>query len=481
MSSKKLAWLKLHPAYRGNNSFGANEKNAGNRVHSVPQSWKVSRNRFTTLRSVSRGSPELGFLNMHSRWIQLMLGLICMIVISSPQYVWTLFTQPLMGSLHASLAQIQITFSLLIVVQTFLSPCQGFFVDKFGPRALLSVGGALTGLSWILAAGAQTLTGLYLTYGLLCGIGTGIVYVGVIGHMVQWFPGRRGFATGIVAAGYGMGAILTTFPISSALKDAGYAQALERFGLMFVVIGVVAAQGLRAPDPNFHPITHKESADHSSTSCRPLEMLRTPIFWLMFVMMTMMSTAGLMVTSQIAAFTRDFGMANAVVFGLPLLPLALSIDRITNGLTRPFFGWLSDQIGRENTMVIAFALEGTAMTAWLFTRSNPAVFVIMSGVVLFGWGEIFSLFPSTLTDTYGTRYATTNYGFLYMAQGVGSVLGGPVAALVHDLFGSWMPVFAIIIAMNFMTALLAEFALKPMRRRWLMNRGVSRGVAAPVS
>lgn len=410
---------------------------------------------------------------MRSRWIQLLLGLVCMIVISSPQYVWTLFTQPLMGSLHASLAQIQITFSLLIVVQTFLSPCQGLLVDKFGPRALLSVGGALTGLGWVLAARASTLPDLYLTYGLLCGIGTGIVYVGVIGHMVQWFPDRRGFATGIVAAGYGMGAILTTFPISGTLKDAGYEQALARYGLVFMVVGVVAAQGLRAPIQKSQPSSLdplKARGSHPSASFTPRQMLQTPIFWLMFVMMTMMSTAGLMVTSQIAAFTRDFGMANALVFGMPLLPLALSVDRITNGLTRPFFGWLSDQIGREHTMVIAFTLEGTAMIAWLFTRSNPAIFVVMSGVVLFGWGEIFSLFPSTLTDTYGTGHATTNYGFLYIAQGVGSVLGGPVAALMHDAFRSWLPVFTIIIAMNFATALLAGLALKPMRQRWLMNR-----------
>ncbi len=208
-------------------------------------------------------------------------------------------------------------------------------------------------------------------------------------------------------------------------------------------------------------------------------MLRTPIFWLMFIMMTMMSTAGLMVTSQMAAFTRDFGIADALVFGLPLLPLALSLDRITNGLTRPFFGWLSDQIGRENTMVIAFTLEGVAMTLWLFTRSNPAAFVLMSGVVLFAWGEIFSLFPSTLTDTYGAKHATTNYGFLYMAQGIGSVLGGPVAALVHDAYGSWMPVFAIIIAMNFATALLAGVALKPMRRRWLGAISAPKVAASP--
>jgi oxalate/formate antiporter len=420
-----------------------------------------------------------------SRWVQLLLGLLCMIVISSPQYVWTLFTQPLMASLQTRLAALQITFSILIVVQTFLSPFQGYLVDKFGPRLLLSVGGAVTGLSWVLASSVTTLTGLYLTYGLLGGIGTGIVYVGVIGHMVQWFPDRRGFATGIVAAGYGMGALLTTFPISESMKAASYQQAMFRWGLVFSVVGMLVAQGLRRPAS-----TNSTSVSHGgaprpveATNYRPAEMLRTPIFWLMFVMMTMMSTAGLMVTSQMAAFTRDFGLANALVFGLPLLPLALSLDRITNGLTRPFFGWLSDQIGRENTMVIAFTLEGMAMTLWLFTRSNPVAFVLMSGVVLFAWGEIFSLFPSTLTDTYGARHATTNYGFLYMAQGIGSVLGGPVAALVHDAYASWMPVFAIIIAMNFATALLAGVALKPMRRRWfgaISDREVVASPAVPM-
>jgi len=426
---------------------------------------------------------------MNSRWVQLLLGLVCMIVISSPQYVWTLFTQPLMTAVGATLTRIQITFSILIVVQTFLAPCQGMLVDRFGPRALLSVGGALTGLSWVLAARATTILGLYLTYGLLGGIGTGIVYVGVVGHMVQWFPDRRGFATGIVAAGYGMGALLTTFPIAAMLRDAGYQQALVRYGLIFIAVGVIAAQGLRSESAD--PKGPRRTLETGSKPARsgadlprsanygPAEMLRTPIFWLMFVMMTMMSTAGLMVTSQMAAFTRDFGMANALVFGLPLLPLALSIDRITNGLTRPFFGWLSDRIGRENTMVIAFTLEGAAMTLWLFTRSHPALFVVMSGVVLFGWGEIFSLFPSTLTDTYGTRHATTNYGFLYMAQGVGSVLGGPVAAMLHDAYGSWMPVFGIIIAMNFATAFLAGAVLKPMRQRWLSARTVTSPVAGP--
>jgi MFS transporter, OFA family, oxalate/formate antiporter len=427
------------------------------------------------LMSASRGS----------RWIQLLLGLICMIVISSPQYVWALFTQPLTAGLGVSLPELQITFSILIVVQTFLSPWQGVLVDRFGPRLLLSIGVLVTGLSWVLAAQVSSLTMLYLTYGLLGGIGTGIVYVGVIGHMVQWFPDKRGLATGLVAAGYGVGALLTTFPIASVLRESTYQDALTRFGVLFAVVGLVAAQGLRRPTASLQIAWNQQArtAGASSTvpiDLSPLEMLGTRIFWLMFLMMTMMSTTGLMVTSQMGAFTRDFGMANVLVWGLPLLPLALSLDRITNGATRPFFGWISDRYGRENTMLIAFALEGTAMTLWLLSRDHPVLFVLLSGLVFFGWGEIFSLFPSTLTDTFGTKHATANYGCLYMAQGVGSVLGGPVAALLHDSTGSWLPVFAVIIAMDFTTAGLAIGVLKPMRQRWLAAAQVPSPVTSGV-
>jgi oxalate/formate antiporter len=409
---------------------------------------------------------------MKDRRVQLALCLACMILISSPQYVWALFTQPMTAALGATLAELQITFSILIVVQTFLSPWQGVLIDRFGPRLLLSTGIAVTGLSWILAAQASSLTMLYLTYGLLGGVGTGIVYVGVIGHMVQWFPRARGLATGLVAAGYGVGALLTTFPIAAVLRESTYQTALMRFGVIFAVAGLAAAQGLRRA-PRLAVVS---SAGHRDLS--PGEMLATPIFWLMFAMMTMMSTTGLMVTSQMGAFTRDFGLAGALVFGLPVLPLALSIDRVTNGATRPLFGWISDRIGRENTMLIAFGLEGAAMTMWLLTRHQPVLFVLLSGLVFFGWGEIFSLFPSTLTDTFGTTHATANYGCLYIAQGVGSVLGGPVAALLHESTGSWIPVFAVIITMDFATALLAIAVLKPMRRRWLEKSARAREESA---
>ena len=399
-----------------------------------------------------------------TRWVQLLLGLICMMAISSPQYVWALFTRPLGTSLGVSAASIQVTFSILIVLQTFFSPFQGWLVERFGPRWLIAAGCALTGLSWVLAAQVSSLWGLYLTYGLLGGLGTGIVYIGVVGQVVGWFPDRRGFAAGIVAAGYGMGAIATTFPITDSLAAKGYAATLTQFGVIFGIVGVIAALGLRAPPARLAVTT---SLPGTARDVPTSEMLRNPIFWLMFIMMTMMSTTGLMVTSQIGNFAADFGITKVMVWGFAALPLALTIDRFCNGLTRPFFGWVSDRIGRENTMFLAFALEGVAMAIWLSTIHIPVAFVLMSGIVFFGWGEIFSLFPSTLTDTFGARFATKNYGCLYIAQGIGAIFGGPLASLLHDSAGSWKPVFALAIGADLLTAVLALALLKPMRARFM--------------
>lgn len=423
---------------------------------------------------MNRISTTSSSLSSSTRWWQLCFGVVAMMAISSPQYVWALFTTELTTLLNASLTEVQVTFAILIVAQTFLSPFQGFLIDKFGPRMLLSAGAILTALSWVLAASATSVWGLYFSYGLLGGVGTGIIYVGVIGLMVQWFPEKRGFAVGMVAAGYGFGAIMTTFAISSSIKSAGVSSTLMTFGLIIGVVGFLAAQGMRRPKADEVvelAVRHKASDANkeSKYSYKSSEMLKKPVFWLMFIMMTMMSTSGLMVISQMGAFAKDFGVHDAMVFGMAALPLALTIDRFANGLTRPFFGWVSDRIGRENTMFIAFGMEGVAMTLWLMTTDNPVLFVLLSGVVFFGWGEIFSLFPSILTDTFGTKHATTNYGFLYMAQGVGSVLGGPLAAMMHEATGSWTPVFMTVIGMDFMTAFLALIILKPMRRKFLAN------------
>ena len=406
---------------------------------------------------------------LNARWIQLLLGFIVMMTISSPQYVWTLFVPSFQKTTGSILSEVQWTITILIVLQTWLAPMQGFLVERFGPKLLIGLGALMNGAGWIASSYIQTIWGLYATYGLLCGIGTGIVYIGIIGLMVKWFPDRRGLATGVVAAGYGFGAILTTFPIDSMIKASGYQHTLVVFGAVFGVIGLIGALMLRSPSEE--RMTGQATLATKEVGYAPIIMLRSPVFWLMFVMMSMMSTGGLMVITQFTSFAKSFGITaqtTVVIFGMAFaaIPTALTFDRITNGLTRPFFGWVSDHIGRENTMAVAFILEGIAIFLMLQYRSDPYLLVVLSGLVFFGWGEIFSLFPSTLTDTFGTKYATTNYGFLYMAQGVGSILGAPIAAMIYEATGSWMPVFGLVIGMDVLTGLLALLVLKPLRQAW---------------
>jgi OFA family oxalate/formate antiporter-like MFS transporter len=415
------------------------------------------------------------------RWWQLVFGFVAMMAISSPQYVWTLFVGPIGKALGGSLAALQVTFLLLIVLQTFFSPFQAYLVERFGPRLLISIGAGLSGLSWLLAARASSLVALYLSYGVLGGIGTGIIYVGVVGLMVRWFPERRGLVAGIVAAGYGAGAIVTTFPISNMLAASGYAHTLVVFGIIQGAVGILAAQGLRNPPAGWQQAAPQLSAEREARrtqrSFTPKEMLRTPAFWLLFVMMSLMSTSGLMIVANVGPFAKEYGVATALVWGVAALPLSLTISRFTNGLTRPFFGWISDRIGREYTMCIAFGAEALAILLLLLSLHNPALFVLLTGVAFFGWGEIFSLFPSTLTDLFGPEHATTNYGILYIAQGVGSVFGGPVAAAIRAATGSWVPVFFIVVGLDVVTALLAFFVLRRLRTQWIERS--SRGPAMP--
>jgi OFA family oxalate/formate antiporter-like MFS transporter len=407
--------------------------------------------------------------SLSNRWSQLVLGVIAMMAISSPQYVWTLFTGPLNQKLGTSLAELQWTISLLVILQTWFSPFQAYLVDRFGPRLLISLGALLSGASWVLSAYVDNLWALYFTYGVLGGFGTGIIYVGIIGLMVRWFPDRRGLATGLAAAGYGFGAFFTSFPIDSMIKSSGYAQTFIVWGVIQAVIGVLAAQWLRTP-PDGYQVASAAPAPavaQSRRSYSPREMLKSPVFYLLFIMMSMMSTSGLMVVFNVGPFAKDFGVANMLVFGMAALPLSLTLSRVTNGLTRPFFGWVSDHIGREATMTLAFSLECAAILVLFAYINQPALFVVLSGLVFFGWGEIFSLFPSTLTDTFGPKYAATNYGFLYIAQGVGSILAGPAAAFLKQQTGSWTAVFIVVAILDAVTAILAIAVLKPMRAKHL--------------
>jgi oxalate/formate antiporter len=286
--------------------------------------------------------------------------------------------------------------------------------------------------------------------------------------MVRWFPDRRGLATGLAAAGYGFGAIFTSFPIDSMIKSSGYAHTLVVWGFIQGIIGIIAAQWLRIPPDGWQPAGYSPAAATTTQATRsytPREMLQNPIFWLLFVMMSMMSTSGLMVVSNVGPFANEYKVSQALVLGMAALPLSLTLSRLTNGLTRPFFGWVSDHIGREATMTLAFSLECVAILILFAFIDNPPLFVVLTGLVFFGWGEIFSLFPATLTDTFGVKYAATNYGFLYIAQGVGSILGGPAAAYLHQTTGSWTAVFIVVAILDAVTALLAITALRSMRQK----------------
>jgi oxalate/formate antiporter len=407
-----------------------------------------------------------------NRWSQLILGLIAMMAISSPQYVWTLFTGPLNQKLGTTLAELQWTFSLLIILQTWCSPLQAYLVDRFGPRLLISIGAFLSGGGWVLSSYVDNIWALYFTYGVICGFGTGIIYVGIIGLMVRWFPDRRGLATGLAAAGYGFGAIFTSFPIDHMIKSSGYAHTLIVWGIIQGIIGIVAAQWLRVPPDGWLPEGYSPataSTMQSKRSFTPREMLQNPIFWVLFIMMSMMSTSGLMVVSNVGPFAREYKVAEVLVLGMAALPLSLTLSRLTNGMTRPFFGWVSDHIGREYTMALAFSLECAAILVLFAFLDHPAMFVVLTGLVFFGWGEIFSLFPSTLTDTFGPKYAATNYGFLYIAQGVGSILGGPAAAFLKQSTGSWTSVFIIVAVLDILTAVLAVTVLRSMRMRHMQS------------
>jgi MFS transporter, OFA family, oxalate/formate antiporter len=410
--------------------------------------------------------PTAWYLN---RWNQLVLGVIAMMAISSPQYVWTLFTGPLNQKLGTTLAELQWTISLLVILQTWFSPFQAYLVDRFGPRLLIAIGAFLSGGSWVLSGYVDNLWALYFTYGVLGGFGTGIIYVGIIGLMVRWFPDRRGLATGLAAAGYGFGAFFTSFPIDSMIKSSGYAHTLIVWGVIQGIIGIVAAQWLRVPPDNYAVASAAAptaiAAQQSKRSYAPAEMLKSPIFWLLFLMMSMMSTSGLMVVFNVGPFANDYKVAQVLVLGMAALPLSLTLSRVTNGLTRPFFGWVSDHIGREKTMALAFSLECLAILVLFAFIDQPALFVVLTGLVFFGWGEIFSLFPSTLTDTFGPKFAATNYGFLYIAQGVGSILAGPAAAYLKQVTGSWTAVFIVVALLDAITALLAITLLQSMRRK----------------
>jgi OFA family oxalate/formate antiporter-like MFS transporter len=400
------------------------------------------------------------------RWLQLAFGIACMVMIANLQYGWTLFVLPIDAKYHWGRAAIQVAFSIFVLTETWLVPVEGWFVDRFGPKIVVLIGGILVGIAWGINAIADSLTILYIAAA-IGGIGAGAVYGTCIGNALKWFPDRRGLCAGLTAAGFGAGSALTIVPIQQVIAGQGYEAAFLYFGIGQGIVVVVLSLLLRAPRSGETPAPQAK-LQQSLRDYTPLEMIRSPIFWVMYAMFVLVGAGGLMATAQLAPIAQDFKIDAVPVsllgITLPALTFALSIDRILNGVTRPFFGWVSDNIGRENTMLIAFGLEAVGIWALSLFGQDPVLFVILSGVVFFAWGEIYSLFPSTCTDVYGVKYATTNAGLLYTAKGTASLLV-PLGNVLAQATGGWHSVFLAAAAMNLVAALAAPLVLRPLRVR----------------
>lgn len=400
------------------------------------------------------------------QWTQLAAAVVAMMAIANLQYAWTLFTLPLASELGASLSAVQVAFTLFILLETWLLPFEGYLIDRFGASRIIAAGGVLVGLAWVGSGLAQSLGQLYFWYS-MGGVGAGAVYGACIGTALKWFPDRRGLAAGVAAGAYGFGTALTVLPIQHTIATQGYRATFIWWGVAQGLVVLIAA-GLisRPPDvwlaaPSDAPVP----ASRDGVNLTPFEMVRTGTFWLMYAIMTLVAFGGLMVTAQLTPIARSHGMDRTILwFGVSAMGLALVLDRVVNGLTRPFWGWISDHIGRYNTMAIAFTVEAAAICALMLLIDRPVWFVVLSSVVFFAWGEIYSLFPAAIADVFGTRYAAANYGLQYTAKGTASILAGWGAAALVEATGSWMPVFLLAASFDLLAAAAAFFWLKPLVR-----------------
>ncbi len=397
----------------------------------------------------------------NKRWWQLVVGVICMIATANIQYAWTLFVPEIQETFGWKRAEIQITFTIFVLVQTWLAPIEGYFIDKLGPRLMVAFGAIFIGFAWYLNSQATTLTGFYVG-AVFGGIGVGSIYATCINNALKWFPDRRGLAVGLTAGGYGAGSAATILPIAAMIESSGFQETFLFFGILQGGLAFIAAWFLRSPTKGEVSVSSKLVQATRDYTLK--EALNTKLFWLMFFMFICVVTGGMMAVAQLGVIASDLGVKEFEVdmyfFVMAALPLALMLDRIMNGISRPLFGWISDNIGREKTMVIAFTLEGFGIIALGYFGSNPWAFLILSGVVFLAWGEVYSLFSALAGDAFGTKHIGKIYGVLYTAKGIGALFV-PVGNLMMEATGTWSTVLYTVACMDLTAAVLAIVALRP--------------------
>jgi MFS transporter, OFA family, oxalate/formate antiporter len=404
-----------------------------------------------------------------NRVLQLVVGVVCMVAAANIQYAWTLFVPEIQKTFKWDRALIQTAFTIFVVVQTWLTPIEGFLIDKFGPRVMVLIGGLFTGLAWIIYSYASEIQHYYIG-AVAGGIGVGCVYATCINNAIKWFPDKRGLAVGFTAGAYGAGSALTIIPIANTIAAGGFRDAFFNYGLIQGAIIMIASFFLIAPRSGEAPIS--KSLSQSKYNYTLGEALRTPVFYVMFAMFILTVTGGLMAVAQLGPMAQDYGVKDKQInfgfFVMAALPFALLLDRIMNGVSRPLFGWISDHIGRENTMFIAFMLEGIGIIALAYFGTNPWAFIILSAIVFLAWGEVYSLFSATSADAYGAKNIGSIYGVLYCAKGIAALLV-PFGNMIQQATGTWATVLYGVAVMDIMAALTAVLVLKPLLKKHYAN------------
>jgi OFA family oxalate/formate antiporter-like MFS transporter len=411
-------------------------------------------------------------------WAQLIIGVICMACVANLQYGWTLFVNPIDAKYHWGRAAIQVAFTIFVLLETWLVPVEGYLVDRFGPRWVVMGGGVLVAIAWVTNSTATSLPVLYFAAA-IGGIGTGAVYGTCVGNALKWFPGRRGLAAGITASGFGAGAALTIIPISNMINSAGYERAFFTFGIVQGLIVFVLSWVLFAPPASL--LAAKVKASQTAHGYRPAQVLRSPVFWVLYLMFVLIAAGGLTMAASMGPIAKDFHIEKTPVallgMAMPALAFALFLNRIFDGVGRPTFGWISDHIGREPTMAIAFTIGALALFLLSQYGTNPVVFVLITALYFGVYGEIFSLFPATQGDTFGSKFAAANAGMLYTAKGSGALLV-PVMTGLAKAHG-WNTVFTIFMIFNLLAAAIGLVILRPMRlRHFVADRALEAQPAA---
>ncbi len=389
-----------------------------------------------------------------NRWVRLIGSIVAMAMIANFQYAWALFVKPMMGATGWKLSDVQWGFTLFIAFETWVQPFTGRFMDKLGPRFFMSVGAVMCGIGWVGMGRTHTLTGLYALYS-LAGIGAALVYCGSTIVGLKWFPDKLGLASGLIAAGFGSGAALFVPFISRIIRTQDYRSAFLYTGIGQGIVILLVSQLMVNPDPNDPQIAGKKAGSRfkvraNAEQFTSSEMLGTYQFYMLYAMMLMMGIGGLMVTAQLGSVADTLGIVKAV------FTLAIFVNSLANGAGRIFWGWVSDHVGRERTMIIAFLIQALALVSVLrLGRNSPFWFVSLLALVLFTWGEIYSLFPAVMADFFGIKNSGSNYAFLYSSKGVASILAGGLAALLFEKLGSWTFVFYGSAALAFITAIMA--------------------------